>query len=402
MRRYCAVCGRVTKDGNLWCQEKTCGGQRTSLLLDYGDMLNDVKIIRELHLYRSAALYLGQRKKQKLLVKVAHIGAEPYLRKEASFLAEIAPKQKNDPAYKAFLQILPPYVLPRDESFGRANLANEEKTYALFAYKKEFFEEGMVLSDLLLANPLPWYPSVFWFLVELADAIAVLHQEKRYVHGNINPDLIYIRFNRNGLMMPLLIDLGLSLRETELRDLLWLHRYGVVNYMAPELVFDYLKRESVKQTESLDYRRLPLAKGFNESVPTKKDEKVLSPQSDIYSLGMLLYTMLEGQAAFPDKPYNPKPKLQRKRVRTRQFSNVKRHDFVSEISETQLSDILNKALAKQARERYASLKDFVEAFPKTLQRIPPERFSFSERAWIGVYMLAITLVLVILGIVYFV
>src|SRR5512136_3037907 len=105
MKRYCPKCSRISEDGNRWCPEIDCPAEEGPALLDYGDYLGDVKVVKLLRVLRSSALYEAERGKDKVLLKVAHTGDEyaERLKREAKILAALRPPVRP-PLVKAFVR----------------------------------------------------------------------------------------------------------------------------------------------------------------------------------------------------------------------------------------------------------------------------------------------------------
>ena len=104
MKQFCLKCGRISDDGNRWCPEIDCWAEEGPALLDYGDYLGDVKVVKLLRMLRASAIYEGERGKQKVLLKVANPGDEcaERLKREAKILAALRPGLLP-PLMKAFV-----------------------------------------------------------------------------------------------------------------------------------------------------------------------------------------------------------------------------------------------------------------------------------------------------------
>src|SRR6266496_4377176 len=76
MKKVCLFCERTSPDNNLFCQETDCPAEMSPYILDYGEWLGDIEIIRPITVLRSSALYEARHNKQKVLLKVAHPGPE--------------------------------------------------------------------------------------------------------------------------------------------------------------------------------------------------------------------------------------------------------------------------------------------------------------------------------------
>jgi len=227
------------------------------LILDYGEWLGDIEVIRLLRVLRTAAIYEARRGEEALLLKVAHPGCQDQLRLEARTLVELARTQQH----KMLPVLLPAYRQAdlTQRPYGKTVFQDETKYYEVFKYV-----EGEFLRDMLLKNPQPWYQHAAWVTISLADAIAFLHIKAGRLHLNLNPDAIYIRTDRQGIPRPLLLDLGV-LGEPQKIDFTWVRRYALPAYTPPELI--------------------------------ARDGPISYP-ADVYGLGLLLYEMLAGHPAF--------------------------------------------------------------------------------------------------------
>src|SRR6185295_13339992 len=109
MKKVCLVCERTSSDSNLFCQETYCPAEMSPYMLDYGEWLGDIEIIRPITVLRSSALYEARQNKQKVLLKIAHPGAEhtERLKREATFLRDIAASKERETLLPL---LLPPYV----------------------------------------------------------------------------------------------------------------------------------------------------------------------------------------------------------------------------------------------------------------------------------------------------
>src|SRR4030065_1027979 len=95
MSRFCERCERVTRDGNLWCQDKDCPAEEGFPVLVYGEYLGDLKVTKLVRVWRTAALYEAQRGKNTVLLKVAHPSDDcaERLKREALVLEALSPRQ---------------------------------------------------------------------------------------------------------------------------------------------------------------------------------------------------------------------------------------------------------------------------------------------------------------------
>src|SRR5687768_9539902 len=167
MKRVCAVCDRISEDGNLWCQELNCPAGSNSLVFSYGEFLGDIEIVRLVRVISTATIYEARRGDEKILLKVAHDSCQEQLKREAIVLAQLAGEQ-----HPMLPVLLPPYrnTALKQRPYGKTVFRDETKYYEVFQYV-----EGELLRDVLLKNPQPWYQHAAWITISIADAVAFLH-----------------------------------------------------------------------------------------------------------------------------------------------------------------------------------------------------------------------------------
>ncbi len=261
MKYVCTHCERVSPDGNLWCVEQVCPAESKPLVLDTGDDIGDIEIVRRLSITRTAAIYEAKRGETKLLVKVAHNTpyAQEKLKYEAKVLLALAAKGQhvNLPVLVA------PYSMVdvRDRPYGKVAFRDETKYYLAFEYI-----HGAFLSDMLKSQPQPWFNHAAWMVMQLADAVAFMH-DNSFFHFNINPTGIYVRRDLDGIPRPILLDLGYS---PELAP--YAEQISGINYAPPEF----------------------LRKNYQPVRAT-----------DVYGLASLFYELLHGGPAYVSKLRSP-------------------------------------------------------------------------------------------------
>jgi serine/threonine protein kinase len=363
MKRFCLKCGRISEDGNRWCPEIDCPAEEGPALLDYGDYLGDVKVVRLLRMLRASAIYEGERGKQKVLLKVANPGDEcaERLKREAKILAALRPVQLPT-LVKAFVPeqrptlpvLLPPYQ-NSPNLYGEITFRGERKVYAVFQHAK-----GLFLNDLLVENPQPWHEHAAWLVIDIADALRPL--VGKATHLCLSPDMIMVDTDAKGYYRPLPIDLGLVLSKMEREEAqsFWL-QFSNPAYTPPELITLEKKVASVP------------------------------PSSDVYSLGMLLREMLVGQPTFVSKL-----------ARDGEVKEaVRRHRGVLSLNRPELpkeaSGIVEKAVALSPAERFADLNQFSAALRKVFGRSPKETLPRPVGQWV-VLIISLLLLLALVGI----
>jgi serine/threonine protein kinase len=264
MRHNCTHCGRSSQDGNLWCEQVNCPAGNVPAILTWGEYLGDIKISRALRVFRTAVIYEATRGGERILLKVSHEGHEEQLKREADILKTFANRAQD-----GLPRLLPAYRnTGTAQAYGKAVFGGQLKYYEVFA-----FNEGEFLHDLLLENPQPWYQHVGWIMIGLAQTLTALQKAGHggMIHGNINPDAILVRYDRDGVPRTTLVDLGLMLQPGQ--------------------------RVDAKQARDIAAHALPaytppeLIKSGAEATHT----------ADSYGLGLILYEMLAGQPAFTYK-----------------------------------------------------------------------------------------------------
>lgn len=342
MKQVCLACDRVSPDKNLFCQETYCPAEMAPTILDYGEWLGDIEIIKPIIILRSSVLYEATHQKTKVLLKVAHPGAEhkERLEREAEFLQTL---QKTKEPPKTLPRLLPPYANTTVDvdPYGRMMLQGHLLYFCLF----EHFD-GEPLRDVLIKNPQLWINHIGWITISLAAAINLLHLEGLY-HFGLNPSCVLVRFDKQqNIPRVLLFDLGIASHKNHIGDA-WYPSFVPPAYTAPELIGGDGMRG---QYLSGDYR------------------------TDVYGVGLVLYEMLVGEPTYryklrsDDEVYE----LVRRdrRVKMNRVEDVQR---VAEIAlETTQSEIARRPqLIADIGERMVSI--FGEVPPEKKSRFPTLR-----------------------------
>jgi serine/threonine protein kinase len=324
MHYICPLCERSSEKGNLWCQEPNCPAEAIPQIMGYGDTLGDVRVVRMMYFLRTAAIYEAQRGDDRLLLKVAHPGAEEQLKREAMLLARLA-----DSPHPALPVLVAPnlQVDVKQVPYSKAMFRTQTKYYSVFEYAT-----GIPLRDALLANPQPWFQHVGWLITSLADALAYLHVKGNVLHLNLSPDRILVRTDLDGIYRPLLLDLGTVWNANEV-DRAWAERYLLPAYSAPELF---------------------------------KSDQAIGPSTDVYGLGLLMYEMLTGAPAYEYRLQ--RDNVVREAVIKASSPTLKRGDLVPEIGA-----IVNEALDKVPGRRQADIRSFAQQVRKLFGEVPAER-----------------------------
>ena len=118
--RFCERCQRSTQDGNLWCQDRDCPAEAGNSIFRYGDYLGDMKIIRQISAWRTAAMYEAERNGQPVWVKIAHADpeCEERLKAEAAFLLQLSPYATGKKSGQSSFRPMPRPLLPQLAAIG--------------------------------------------------------------------------------------------------------------------------------------------------------------------------------------------------------------------------------------------------------------------------------------------
>ena len=263
MKQICLLCDRLSPDSNLYCQETFCPAEQSPNILDYGEWLGDIEIVKTIIILRTAVLYEATHHKKKVLLKVAHPGYhnKERLKREAEFLKHM---QKDNKQHELLPTLLPPYANTTIEQdpLGKAMLKGHLLYFYLFEHK-----EGEPLRDVLKKNPQLWINHVGWLMISLATAVNFLHNQSFY-HLAISPDTILLHFDKENIPRLLLFDLGVVTKTESFRSD-WYPFFVPPAYTAPELING--------QTTLSGY------------------------EMDVYGLGVTLYELLIGEPAYTFK-----------------------------------------------------------------------------------------------------
>lgn len=347
MKRICQKCNVISHDLNLWCQEKDCPAEKATEIFDNGEWFGPIEIIQPIAINRSAIIYQARRGEERILLKVANVGCEEKLRSESRAFLQLA-KAGQHPSLPILLPAHPQGSV-EEYPYGWTVINGQNKYYSVFA-----FAEGELLSNLLLKNPQPWYQHASWIVLSVADVVLYLHRAQK-LHLCLKPDVVLVRFDKEGIPRAMVLDLGVSDAGPQIPPQ-WDDSYNLPAYTAPEIV--------------------------NGTGP-------VTPATDVYGLGLLLYEMLAGHPAYP---YH----LQRDRF---VFADVLEGEYpaTGRIDLKQIPQIAEKAVSPQPGKRFANVAQFAQALGDMVPRIPAEKKSRSVN-WRMVFivlgaLLAISLIL---------
>ena len=327
MKRTCQRCNVISQDFNLWCQEKYCPAENATEIFDNGEWFGSMEIIQPIVITRSAIVYHAFRPGDgDILLKVANPGCEEKLRLEAKAFLKLAEVGQHP----LLPVLLPAHIQGSVEHhpYGWTVIGGRVKYYEVFK-----FTDGTILRNLLLKNPQPWFQHAGWIILSIADVIYYLHKADR-LHLCLNPDVILVRFDKQGHPRPLLLDLGLAHPGQNIQEA-WNENYNLPAYTSPEI--------AVRQGD-------------------------VGPATDVYGLGLLLYEMLTGRPAYEYHLRDDKAVL--RSVLEGQFKGTGRIDLKN------IPEIAEKAITHQYHLRFQDIPALVEALQPGFPTIPAEGKSF--------------------------
>lgn len=310
MKYVCTFCERISPDGNLWCVEQSCLAEAKPLVLDTGDDIGDLEIVRRLTVTRTAAIYEARRDDQRLIVKVAHSTpeAQDKLKYEANVLRTLMGKRQH----YAIPKLVSPYrnAPVAERPYGKVGFQNETKYYIVFEYI-----HGTFLNDMLRSSPQPWYQHAAWIMMQVSDAVAFMH-ENNFLHLNLSPSGVFVRMDKDGVPRPVLMDFGYPATNAAI----FAEIYSGVSYAAPELI----QRQSATKT------------------------------TDVYGLGVLFYELLAGRPAYPS--------------RSRSWDMVRAEVLAGSATEIKRSDLPVPPQGKGYRETAVFIGNAIAARPEMRQQ----------------------------------
>lgn len=331
MKQVCLLCDRTSPDNNLYCQETYCPAEMSPNILDYGEWLGDIEIVRPIVILRTAVLYEATHQKEKVLLKVAHPGEEnkERLKREAEFLRSI---QQQEDQHQYLPTLLPPYANTTLEidAYGKAMLQGHLLYFCLFA-----FFDGEPLRDVLTKNPQLWINHVGWLTISLATAVAFL-QNKGLFHYALSPEKILVQFDDEpNVPRIILFDLGVASDSQHLNQF-WYPFLAPPAYTAPELI----------------------------DAPTIRNEYA----TDVYGLGLILYEMLVGEPTYTFKLRSDEEVI--KTVQRERRNRMNRVEDVRNVAEIAL-----QAVNSQIRARQENAHVFAQQLITYFGEVPPEKES---------------------------
>lgn len=189
--------GNLVDEGSYWCRNCTrgCPPNRLSYVLDPTEQFDDLTIVERIAVFPASALYHATRDGQPVLLKIAHRDQQDDLKREMQLLWQIE-------RHPAFLHPISAST-SEERPYGKFALRGEMKYYGVFEDVK-----GTLLREILNSNPQPATRYVGWITLGLVDAVMLLHIRSRKAVGNLTPDNLLVRHDREGVPRPILLDLS--------------------------------------------------------------------------------------------------------------------------------------------------------------------------------------------------
>lgn len=356
MKQDCLLCERSSPDNNLYCQEVYCPAEMSPTILDHGEWLGNIEIVKPIIVLRSSVLYEARCQNNKVLLKVAHPGPEnrERLKREAEFLKSIQNKKTQVPHLP---RLLPPYVntTVEREPYGKVVLQG----HLLYFYLSEHFA-GETLRDIQTTHQQMWVYHIGWMMINLASTVAFLQSKGRY-HFGISPDTVLVRLddesNVPGIM---LFDLGVASDRDGLKDN-WHPFFVRPAYTAPELI--------------------------NVRVPPA------SYATDVYGLGLTLYELLVGEPPYDYKLASDEQVYEA-------VSNGRRVDMTRSEDVRAAADIALKAVSRDIGARFQNAAEMVKALEACFGVVPQQNRRLNKQ--ITLLTVGALLALVILAVAAFI
>ena len=361
--RFCERCQRSTQDGNLWCQDRDCPAEASLSIFKYGDYLGDLKIIKQISIWRTAALYEAERAGQPVWVKIAHSDqeCEERLKAESAFLLQLSPyatgKKSKESSFRAkprnlLPQLMPPYPTPSSRPFGELSVAGIPRVYCIYAPIS-----GSLLSDMLLQVPQIWHYEAAWIISSIVTAMHPLYS-RGLMHLNLTTNIIVIEKDAEGHYRPVLVDLGwLADANTSASKLNAIVQRSEPAYAAPE-------------------------------ISGAKAVSALTPAADAYSLGMIYYEMLSGKPGY-ESVIRHDDELRQTVIQNRAPLEMGRPELAS----AGVVQIVEKAISP--RVRYGSVDNLKQALDGVYGKPLPEKRPVPLRFYALVGIIGLVLLIVI-------
>jgi len=368
MKSICSVCNRTSIDRNILCLEINCPVNK-NLILGNGQIVGGVKIVDLQQITKAYAIYRGVRDKTNVLLKVAHreSGPKNQLKLESRFLSGIAKTRLSHnegrfsflfnpiDAFQGIPNLLPAYPNANIEQFpyGEAVIDGSNIVFAVWD-----MIEGIPLKQYLTAQPEPWIDNVAFVINRLAYILNLMHNSNGMMHGKLTPDAVWVEEDNQGILRATLVDFGLlqSDRQLDYANIIWLHEYMDVAYIAPEIL-------AANNHDITNY--------------TSPNTHAI----DIYGLGLVMYEMLAGR---------PKH-VQGVRSRALIVKDIKRYidktlkrEDLENTNRKNLVILANQASSEQVTYRKPNqIPEFIQNIERIVGPIPVEKqpSSIRRRVW---------------------
>ena len=323
MNKICLKCNVISQDFNLWCQEKYCPAENATEIFSNGEWFGPIEIIQPLVVLRSAIVYQARREDETIFLKIANMGCEDKLRQEAQAFLKLA-KAGQHPLLPVILPAHPQSTIEQ-HPYGWTVIEGRLKYYSVFQ-----FSDGEILRNFLMKNPQPWYQHAGWITLSIIDVIYYLHRAGK-IHLCLNPDVVYLRFDQQGIPRPLLLDLGVGDANQNI-PAIWNDSYNLPAYTAPEILE-------------------PIAR--------------VGATADVYGIGLLAYEMLTGRPAYDY--HLKKDTAVYRAVGSGEFKPTGRIDLKD------VPSIIEKAIQNEPQARYPDVLSLGNALKPYFPRIPAEK-----------------------------
>lgn len=334
MKYTCLQCHRTSSHPNLYCQEVDCPGERSPILMDYGDWLGDIEITRVVSILPASALYEAMHMGEKIYLKVAHPGREhtERLKREAIYLSRHP--------HPALPRLRPAYAgsTVKTDPYGKNMLGD----HLLYFYQFDFWA-GEPLRHILAQNPQLWINHVGWLTIGLAEAINTLHH-RGYFHFGLTPEGVLVRFDEDEVRTPrlLLVDLGLISTPQTLQDDFYPF-FTSPAYTAPEFIDPKFAAGHYTYT------------------------------TDVYGVGLLLYEMLIGRPAFTSTRLSAEEVRRYVTDTPPRIHPMSRREDIPEVAR-----IAEQAVSQRSQERQPDLATLARQLTALFGPIPEEK---KPRTW---------------------
>lgn len=324
MNRICLKCNVISQDFNLWCQEKHCPAENATEIFNNGEWFGIFEIIQPLLIMRSAIVYQARREDEVVFLKIANTNCEDKLRQEAIAFYQLAVSGQH-PLLPVLLPAHPQSTI-HQHPYGWTVIQDKVKYFSVFK-----FVEGEVLRNYLFKNPQPWFQHVGWIGLSICDVIYYLHQAGK-LHLCLNPDVVYVRYDKQGIPRPLLLDLGVGDSGANVQQI-WNDQFNLPAYTAPEIL----------------------------------NKAQVSTASDVYGVGLLMYEMLTGKPAY--EYHLKKDEIVASNVKSGNFKPTGRIDLKD------IPAIVEKAIQLKPQARYPDILTLVKTLKPYFPPIPSEKKS---------------------------